>query len=1550
MNNVPVTVITNGINVFGYHYTGQKGLNLVTRFTDLKDTPNTYFGQSEKVLKVKTDESGIEFVSLNNTNISISNDSTPTLGGDLDISGCKLYTTNNKDIRIMASGNVIIQGLVYPNVGGKPGQVLGIQSGQLVWVDKLSALLEDNTPKLGGNLNVNGNSIFSDIKFNIYTNANGSLQLEGFTWPKIDGGKGQVLTTDGSKKLTWEDLPVFDHLISDLVVDGYRIITSNGSNKNIYIKPDGSGNIILDKLIWPKTIGIANQLLSTDGNGNLIWANSNVVGIKTIYEDKTPKLGGDLNVNGNLIYSDSLFNIYTTSLGSLQLEGFTWPKIDGGKGQVLTTDGTKTLTWQDLPNFSQSFKLQTDLITDGFKITTTNNNPLNITPTGNLILGKLTWPNTIGIVNQILSTDGHGNIIWIDQISGIKSVNEDNTPKLGGDLNTNNHSIYSDSNLNIFTNALGSLKIEGFMWPKIAGGKGQVLATNGTKSLFWQDMPDISQNFKLQTDLIVNNYKITSTNNNSISIIPNGTGNLILDKLIWPKTIGNANQLLSTDGLGNLTWIDSGGIKSVYDDVVPKLGGNLNTNSFSIYSDSNLNIFTNIMGSLQLEGFTWPKIDGNVGQILTTNGSKKLYWQDLPTFKQSYILSENFIVDDYEITTTHNKSINIVPNGTGNLILDKLIWPKTIGNINQVLSSDGLGNLIWNNVNSGIKSISEDKNPQLGGNLDTTGYKITSLVDIKFSSGGSIILNSLTFPRQDGNNGQVLTTNGSGVLIWTDADLLFTKHLPTKILSNVSDDNSPRLGGDLDLNGHTIISHGDIILKPAVNNTVVLNNFRIPYNDGTLGQVLTTNGNGILSWTTPAVNATGITKLQDDISPKLGGNLDVSNYNIKGTTDFGINVNGKLYFNHSQWPVTFGSSGQFLTTDGNGILSWTTNFVSNDTNPTLSGNLNVNGKNITGTTVTLQSTQHIILDGLKWPHQDGANTQALSTDGNGNLNWIDVVTKTYVSSDTNPSLGGDLNVSDFSIVSSNNKNLNLKSGQGSHIVLDGISWPKTSGTLNQVLTIDSNKNLIWTTIPPFTLVSDTSPMLGGDLNVNSHSIVGNNVVITSTNNLILNGLKYPSIDGVMGAYLSTDGNKNIQWNSIELAPIHIINDVSPKLGGNLDINNHSITSMNDINIVASNNIILNGMSWPRIDGTQGQSLFTDGHGDLYWADVLTTTGTISVVNDTSPILGGNLNVNNFKILAPLNKDIVLETAGIGKIVLDGIRWPNNDSAQGQVLTTNGNGSLVWDSRLQAISQDVYPKLGGDLNTDGYMIHAPNGKNLVLSSTTGNIILNGQKWPNSSGIDGQLLTTDLHGNLSWKTYNSATNLSTDLNPTLSGDLNVNGYNIVSNENLNITTPGLLTLNGVTWPTLLSNVPSGAVLTYNGNNLTYWDSGLLRNIIQDTKPQLGGNLILDNYKITNVPNKNIIIDTTGNGNVLINGLTFPKDTGNVGDVLTSTGTGLLYWKGVSNYSLSADTNPTLAGPLNVGDFPIISGGNISINAGEHLYIQGLAWPSGGNPNDV
>ena len=74
-----------------------------------------------------------------------------------------------------------------------------------------------------------------------------------------------ALIADADKKL--------DNLkVDNIDIDGNTIKATN-ANGNLALDPNGSGALILAGQYWPTNLGSANQILSTDGNGQSSWVN-----------------------------------------------------------------------------------------------------------------------------------------------------------------------------------------------------------------------------------------------------------------------------------------------------------------------------------------------------------------------------------------------------------------------------------------------------------------------------------------------------------------------------------------------------------------------------------------------------------------------------------------------------------------------------------------------------------------------------------------------------------------------------------------------------------------------------------------------------------------------------------------------------------------------------------------------------------------------------------------------------------------------------------------------------------------------------------------------------------------------------------------------------------------------------------------------------------------------------------------------------------------------------------------------------------------------------
>ena len=359
------------------------------------------------------------------------------------------------------------------------------------------------------------------------------------------------------------------------------------------------------------------------------------------------------------------------------------------------------------------------------------------------------------------------------------------------------------------------------------------------------------------------------------------------------------------------------------------------------------------------------------------------------------------------------------------------------------------------------------------------------------------------------------------------------------------------------------------------------------------------------------------------------------------------------------------SSGQILIYDGSDSFD----------NKSLSGDITISSTG--ATTIGSGAVETAMLNANVITGQTGltsgfdtANDHLLIHDADAGLKKISLANVTSatggisdVVSDTTPQLGGALDVNGNAIVSASNGNISITPNGSGKVILDGLSHPTSDGSAGQFLKTDGGGNLAFATVTT-DLSGDSTPQLGGNLDVNGNSIVSasnGNIAITpnGSGKVILDGLSHPTSDGSNGQVLTTDGAGNLSFTSKTVDTTNLVDDTTPQLGGDLDINGNTIVSTSNGNIAITPNgsgkVILDGLSHPTADGSNGQFLKTDGGGTLSFASVTQATGNEleNLSEDTSPQLGGNLDVNGNDIVSTSNANIDILPNGTGVVNIDG---------------------------------------------------------------------------------------------------------------------------------------------------------------------------------------------------------------------------------------------------------------------------------------------------------
>ena len=116
------------------------------------------------------------------------------------------------------------------------------------------------------------------------------------------------------------------------------------------------------------------------------------------------------------------------------------------------------------------------------------------------------------------------------------------------------------------------------------------------------------------------------------------------------------------------------------------------------------------------------------------------------------------------------------------------------------------------------------------------------------------------------------------------------------------------------------------------------------------------------------------------------------------------------------------------------------------------------------------------------------------------------------------------------------------------------------------------------------------------------------------------------------------------------------------------------------------------------NSTANQLKYYDG---TAWQGI--APGISAVSADSSPSLGGSLDVNGNSIVSASNANIAITPNGSGSVVIDGLSHPQADGSAGQFMKTDGSGQLSFGTVNTDLSNDSSPQLAGNLDTNGNAI-------------------------------------------------------------------------------------------------------------------------------------------------------------------------------------------------------------------------------------------------------
>jgi len=606
-------------------------------------------------------------------------------------------------------------------------------------------------------------------------------------------------------------------------------------------------------------------------------------------------------------------------------------------------------------------------------------------------------------------------------------------------------------------------------------------------------------------------------------------------------------------------------------------------------------------------------------------------------------------------------------------------------------------NYPFENLSGITTEIVGDTTPQLGGDLDVNGNDITGTGNINLTgdatfSGNVSIAGTLTYEDVTNVDSVGLITARKGVRVDSGGlDVTGVSTFNNDIYVNQirrRTDNSTNTKIQLNAGQIKLFAGNGTTPKLSLNGTVAITT------NATVSGVLTANsfsGDGsTLSGVVTSIvaggninvtSSSGIVTISANTTQMVSDTLETTTLNVTGVTTLGgdINVNGDIVTDVNVSGVVSATS---FTGDGSTLSGVVTSITAGD-------NISIDSSTGNVTITGIAATSNINADTLVVTGVSTLGTVTATTyfgDGS-NLTGVQAVSSTTRTVNRFVATQGQTLFPPSGSVSYDVGYIDVFLNGGK---LDSTEFTATNGTTITLTTGASEDDIIelvafsHVSLTDVTMLDDTSPQLGGDLDLNDNDITG-------TGNIDIIGDATFSGNVTIGGTLTCEDVKNIDSIGIVTARTGVIvnsggldvtgvstfrDDVfvsgivsATEFNGSLATTNLTGTITNDQLAGSINNSKLDNssISFGGVSLDLGQADPTPAF-DLSDATNYPFTSlsgiTTEIVGDTTPQLGGNLDVNGNDI------------TGTGDINLTGVVTATSFVGDGSGLTNVGGGDTA----------------------------------------------------------------------------------------------------------------------------------------------------------------------------------------------------------------------------------------------------------------------------------